>query len=194
MIEQDNLFEMINNINDNIVKLNISEKIPIENISYRKYIENNDNDNDKKEKNNLIDIKISNAKINKEIKGFEKDNNNESHIKGDKNTNINNEGISPYKKYINEALYPIARGNLNINRNLINLVDVIGDGNCLFRSISIFVYGTKALPQRVRNEIYNEALNRLPNYPDITLETEHGPMNIRNYVEHIDQDGFYGEI
>ena len=71
-----------------------------------------------KKKKNLIDIKISNAKINKEIKWFEKDNNNESDIKKDKNTNINNEGISPYKKYINEVLYPIARGNLNINPNL----------------------------------------------------------------------------
>ena len=62
----------------------------------------------------------------------------------------------------------------------------------MFRSISRFVYGTEDLYQRVTNEIYNEGLNCLPNYPDIKLETEHGPMNIRNYVEYIAQDGFYG--
>ena len=103
-----------------------------------------------------------------------------------------------YKKYINEELYIIARWNLNINPNtnigLIfnkNLVDIIGDGNYLFRQLSRFRFGNKNLHERIRNEIYNEALNRLLYFPDITTETEQGPINLRDYVIHIAQDWLY---
>ena len=44
----------------------------------------------------------------------------------------------------------------------------------------------------VRNEIYLEALNRINEYPDITLETENGPMPIRQYINNINKPGFFG--
>ena len=44
----------------------------------------------------------------------------------------------------------------------------------------------------MRNEIYNEALQRLPIYPDITLETENGPLHITKYINNIKTDGFHG--
>ena len=45
---------------------------------------------------------------------------------------------------------------------------------------------------RVRDEIYQEALNRINNYPDITIETELGPMHLYDYIHHINNPGFYG--
>ena len=45
---------------------------------------------------------------------------------------------------------------------------------------------------RVRREIYNECIIRQNNYPDITIETEEGPMHILNYINHMQKDGFYG--
>ena len=45
--------------------------------------------------------------------------------------------------------------------------NVIGDGNCLFRSLSRFIFGTEDLYPRVRKEIYEEAVRRRNNYPDI---------------------------
>ena len=35
-------------------------------------------------------------------------------------------------------------------------------------------------------------MKRRDSYPDITLETESGPMNIREYVKNINTLGFYG--
>ena len=69
---------------------------------------------------------------------------------------------------------------------------MVGDGNCLYRSIARFVYGNEDLHQRVRFEIYEEAMRRRDSYPDITLETESGPMNIREYDKNINTLGFYG--
>ena len=69
---------------------------------------------------------------------------------------------------------------------------MVGDGNCVYRSIARFVYGNEDLHQRVRFEIYEEAMRRRDSYPDITLETESGPMNIREYVKNINTLGFYG--
>ena len=42
------------------------------------------------------------------------------------------------------------------------------------------------------NEISNEELNRLNEYPDITIDTEEGTMLLREYVNHINTLGFYG--
>ena len=82
--------------------------------------------------------------------------------------------------------------NLNINPQNIRLNDVTGDGNCLYRSIARFVYGNEDLHQRVRFEIYEEEMKRRDSYHDITLETENGTMNIREYVNNINTIGFYG--
>ena len=35
-------------------------------------------------------------------------------------------------------------------------------------------------------------MNRVNDYPDITLQTEIGPLSIRDYINHINQLGFYG--
>ena len=45
---------------------------------------------------------------------------------------------------------------------------------------------------RIRNEIYHEALKHSANYPDITLTTENRPMRIKENINSIKNDGFYG--
>ena len=53
-----------------------------------------------------------------------------------------------------------------------------GDGNCLFRSLSRFIFWTEDLYPRVRHEIYEEAERRRNNYPNITLDSEIGHLHI----------------
>ena len=69
---------------------------------------------------------------------------------------------------------------------------MIGDGNCLYRCLSRFIFGTEDLYARVRQEIYEEAVRRRNNYPDITLDSEIGPLHINQYIDHIQEDKFYG--
>ena len=81
---------------------------------------------------------------------------------------------------------------MNINPNDLLNEEIIGDGNCLFRSIARFVYGTENLHYKVRKEIYNEAWKRRRLYPEITLDTENGPLPINEHINHINQDGLFG--
>ena len=156
----------------------------------------------KKEKNNIQNsnypININNVnelennnKLAKDISTNkkEKDNNNENN---DNKKDIKNNFNNNFRKYINEEMYPVVRNHLNINPSNFNIVDVIGDGNCLFRSIARFVFGDENMHARVRKEIYEYAYNRIHEYPDLTLNIEEGPMNIRKYINNINRNGFYG--
>ena len=104
--------------------------------------------------------------------------------------NVNN-NHNNFRNNLNEEFYPLIRNNKNINPIDINMINIIVDGNCLYRWLARFVYGNEELHQRVRNEIYNKAIIRLPNYPNISLENENGPMNIIEYANHINNDDFY---
>ena len=128
-------------------------------------------------KKNKFNKKLNNEKNNKVIKS----NNENGENNPNKNVNLINNNIN-FRKYINEEFYPILANNRNINAINLNIVDVIGDDNCLYRCISRFVYETEDLHQRVLNEISNEALNRLNEYPHNTIDTEKGPMLLREYV------------
>ena len=68
-----------------------------------------------------------------------------------------------------------------------------GEGNCLYRYIARFVYGTEDLHMRLRDEIYQEAINRINNYPDITIETELEPMLLHDYIHRINNQVFLVE-
>lgn len=97
-----------------------------------------------------------------------------------------------YKKYINEELYPSVRNHDDINSDIINIIDVQGDRNCLYWAIALFIFRTEDVHLRIRREIYEEAVRRSANYPDITLNSENGPMNILDYISNINNEGFYG--
>ena len=92
-----------------------------------------------------------------------------------------------YRKYINEELYLSVRNHYDINSDIINsdiinIVDIQGDGNCLYRAIARFEFGKEDLHLLIRREIYEEEVRRSDNYPDITLNSENGPMNIIDYI------------
>ena len=72
----------------------------------------------------------------------------------DNNSNNNNNPNDPNKSnaeslnfnninFINEQLYPLIRHRLNLNPINLNIYNPVGDCNCLFRSISRFIYGLK---------------------------------------------------
>ena len=60
---------------------------------------------------------------------------------------------------------------MDISPENINIVDIVGDGNCLYLALSRFLYGTEDLHLKIRNEIYNDLLNRIDNLPDIIMKT-----------------------
>lgn len=51
---------------------------------------------------------------------------------------------------MNVQFYPIVRKAGNISPNNLRIVDMKGDDNYLFRSISRFIFGTEELYLRVR--------------------------------------------
>ena len=168
---------------DKIFKINKIKKYETnhtkKDLSKNEHSENNINN-----KNiNINKIRIYNNKNEK----LKKDTNK----RGEDNNNFNNYQIENVM-YINEKLYPLVRDHLNITPNNLRIIDVIGDGNCLYRSISRFIYRTEDLFHRVRQEIYQEARRRENNYPDLTLDTEEGPLNIHRYINKIQSDRFFG--
>lgn len=105
-------------------------------------------------KNNNDKEKYYNKKTNGDNQGNNNGNDNNNENKENNNNVNNNKYNNNFRKYINEEIYPIVRNHLNINPSNINLVDVIGDGNCLFSSIARFVFGDENMHERVRNEKY----------------------------------------
>lgn len=77
------------------------------------------------------------------------------------------------KIYINQELYPNIREFKNINPNNVNIIDIFGDGNYLYRAISQFLYGSHQSHQNIRNQIYKKALSK-KNIPNVYIETENG--------------------
>ncbi len=75
---------------------------------------------------------------------------------------------------------------MDISPEDINIVDVLGDGSYLYRTLSLFLYDTEDLHLRIRNEIYNALLNRIDNLP------ENGSIRIREYINNIQNPGFFG--
>ena len=65
----------------------------------------------------------------------------------------------------------------------------------VYIDLSRFLYGIEDLHLKIRNEIYNELLNRIDILPNITMNTENGPMRIRDYINNIQTPGFFwGEL
>ena len=89
-------------------------------------------------------------------------------------------------------LYPLVRNYKNINPKNLEIIYVVGDGNCLFRVISIFKYGNEHMHNTIRQNIYNEALKRKPNIPNLIIDTERGKFKIHDYINTIKDIGNYG--
>ena len=63
-------------------------------------------------------------------------------------------------------------------------VDIVGDGNCLFRSISDQIYGSQGSHAEIRQEICNHIEKRKEIYADFMTDS--------NHVQIMRKDGIYG--
>ena len=70
---------------------------------------------------------------------------------------------------------------------------IIGDGNCLYRAISHFLFGHQLMFNDIRNEIYNIANSRKNLIPDVIIETSNGNMRIHDYINSIKLNKFHGD-
>ena len=74
---------------------------------------------------------------------------------------------------------------LNFFNNEIDIIDVMGDGNCFMRCIAIFVYMDENSHLSIRSEMVNYLLSNWRNYENITLHTEEGDKSIIDYINWI---------
>ena len=93
--------------------------------------------------NNKIQ-KIEN-KNNKYINKFINENN-KNNLENSKE--INNNNYINFRHNINEEFYLILNNHFDINTKSINIEDIQGDGNCLYRSFSKFLYGIEELHEK----------------------------------------------
>ena len=102
-----------------------------------KYIKNKDKNN-----NILNENKTDFSCVDNNKDKNNKDNNNNDYP----NNNENNLNIIPIQNYfINQELYPLIRNFKNINPDNLNIINITGDGNCLFRSLSYFFITLKII-------------------------------------------------
>ena len=207
-----NLFCLIEKTKDLTINNNIKEQYPLDlfytnlfakifasfDYSYQKYLEAKKNKQNNKNKRNIDNKKNkSNNQDNKKEKDEEKTNKNNNDKSNNNNDNPNNNICDTnknnlYTTYINEIFYPLVKNFKNINPKNVNIIEIEGDGNCLFRSISQFLYGNQYMHKNIRMSIYNEALSRLNVIPNVIIETEIGNYRIHEYIHTIKEDGNYG--
>ena len=102
------------------------------------------------------------------------------------NTQINLE----IKTYINEQLYTFINKKEDINPNIIPKINIISDGNCLYRSISFFIYNKEDLHLEIRKSVYDEAMSRINLLPYIFIDYEGGKIKLHEYINLIKNPKF----
>ena len=105
------------------------------NITKKNNINNNKNSSNEKILNN-INNKNSYIKVKNNKYDIRNNNNNENKIGFNNNSQM---------RYVNQELYSSVRQRLNINPINISINSIQVEGNCLFRSISRFIYGMDEL-------------------------------------------------
>ena len=147
------------------------------------------------EKTTIKKIINDNNKENNKI--FSNDNNlpnNNNDNSGEPNQNQNYKNINSNINidYINKQLYPLTRNHKNINPLNVNIINIIGDSNCLFRAISYFITRSQYNHLNIRNNIYLHASNRINLYPNIYIDTENVKKRIHDYISTINMPNTYG--
>ena len=74
--------------------------------------------------------------------------------------NSNNNKIQINKEDLQNQLY---------ENNFFDIIDITGDGNCFFRSISYFLYNTENQHYNIRLATYNYIKNNLQNFMNIVM-------------------------
>ena len=156
----------------------------------------------KKNQNNKINRKEKKGEQNNNINNlFSKHNYNDklnnSENDDDNNNNPNNNKLQKQHQinipnYINSEFYPIVRNYKNIDPKNLNLINLHGDGNCLYLAISFFIYKTEDKHYLIRNLISDQANKDLGVLPNILIDTEQGQVRIHEYIKIIKIPYRYG--
>ncbi|KAK0093486.1 hypothetical protein PV326_013432 [Microctonus aethiopoides] len=81
--------------------------------------------------------------------------------------------------------------NQSINKKKFIEIDIVGDGNCLFRAISFFLYNTQDKHALVRQTIV-EYITKVWNKMSREIKIEHEIFNVAEYRDKMSRLGFYG--
>ena len=119
--------------------------------------------------------------INKTFKNEIDDNNNNNFILN------NNKGDN--NKYINEQLYQKIINHENISKDIIDIKNVEGDGNCFYRAISLFLLNNELFHQSIREEIFKKAQKREKNDLKGINLLENTDLSATNYINNMQFDG-----
>jgi len=140
-----------------------------------------------KGKEGKSDRQINNFNNNNIIKTFKNFKNEKDDINNPNFILNNNKGDN--NKYINEQLYQKVLKHENITKDIIDIKNVEGDGNCFYRAISQFLFGDESFHQKIREEIFKEAQKREKNdLKEISL-LENTDLSATNYINNIQFDG-----
>ena len=109
------------------------------------------------------------------------------------NSNINSRNVSNNhsQTYKNQKLYPTVINHRNINRDLVDIINVGDDGNCFYRAISYFLNNNENSYSSIREEIYQEALKNQRNNPQKLEIIENNQLSVTQYIDHIRKDGIF---
>jgi len=107
---------------------------------------------------------------------------------------VNNNIINFNIKVLNTQIY---------ENNFYDIIKIGGDGNCLFRTISMYLYGTEELYSLIRAEAYKYISNNINKfyeycyvqndiyYIDIEENNKIKKYILDDYINNIQKDGFY---
>jgi len=118
------------------------------------------------------------------------------------NNNINNNNSNfilnsnkEDNKFINEQLYQKVLNHENLSKDIIDIKNVEGDGNCFYRAISQFLSNDELSHQIIRDEIFKKAQKReRSDLKGISL-LENCDLSATNYINNIQFDGgFAGDL
>ena len=58
---------------------------------------------------------------------------------------------------MNSNILTLIKNRQTIPKNLVEFITITGDGNCLYRSTSYYLYGHENEYNNIRQKVYNEA-------------------------------------
>ena len=84
--------------------------------------------------------------------------------------------------------------NLKFNDDSLVSIEIVRDGNCLYRSLSHFLTGSQVYHMKIRKIIYNYIIENMDTiaaeYPFVYYQGN--AIDIENYVSKLDKIGEYG--
>lgn len=92
-------------------------------------------------------------------------------------------------KYINEQLYQKVLNHEDLSKDIIDIKNFEGDGNCFYRAISQFLLNNELSHKLIRDEIFKTAQKRERNDLKGINLLENYDLSATNYINNIQFDG-----